>query len=129
MRILRVILVILAGLLSAPLTDLLGIYWMGLAPADLDLTGSYYLSVVIPTVLFLHLLMAVVLWKLFAREPTRNPVIYVATHVIAQAGMLNAFGNPTADIATYATIVLLSGGAVMGLFRYYLWCPHCALAE
>lgn len=129
MEILRVFLVILAGLLSAPLTDLLGIYWMGLAPADLDLTGSYYLSVVVPAVLFLHLLMALVLWKLFERDPTRNPIIYVATHVIAQVAMLNVFGNPTADIAIYAAIVMLSGGAVMGMFRYYFWCPHCALAE
>lgn len=129
MGILRVTLVILAGLLSAPLTDLLGIFWLSMAPADLDLTGSYYLSVVLPAVLFLHLLMALLLWKLFERQPTRNPIIYVTTHVIAQAAMLNALGNPAADIAIYATVVLLSGAAVMGLFRYYFWCPHCSLVE
>lgn len=129
MGALRVSLVILAGLLSAPLTDLLGIYWMSLAPGDLDLTGSYFLSVVTPAVLFLHLSMALLLWALFSREPTRNPIAYVAAHAIAQAAMLNALDNPSADIAIYVTIILLSGAAVMGSFRYYLWCPHCTLAE
>ena len=75
MSIVRAGLVILAGLLSAPLTDALSVLWMNLAPADLDLTGSYFLSVVLPAVLFLHLVMACVFWKAFEPEPTRNPVI------------------------------------------------------
>ena len=129
MSIVRAGLVILAGLLSAPLTDALSILWMNLAPADLDLTGSYFLSVVLPAVLFLHLVMACVLWKAFEPEPTRNPVIYVATHAVAQAAMLNLFNNPAADILTIIAIVIVSGTAVMALFRRYFWCEHCSVMD
>ena len=102
---------------------------MNLAPADLDLTGSYFLSVVLPAVLFLHLVIACVLWKAFEPEPTRNPVIYVATHAVAQAAMLNLFNNPAADILTIIAIVIVSGTAVMALFRRYFWCEHCSVMD
>ena len=43
-------------------------------PADLELTGNFFVSVVLPVVLFVHVLMGFVFWKVFEPNPVRNPL-------------------------------------------------------
>ena len=43
--------------------------------------------------------------------------------------MLNLFNNPAADILTIIAIVIVSGTAVMALFRRYFWCEHCSVMD
>ena len=84
-----------------------------------------FLSVVIPVVVFVHLAMTLVFWKAFEPQPVREPAIYVCTHALLQAIGLGVFGNPSATIASYVFIILVSGFAVTGVFRRYFWCFAC----
>ena len=114
-------LAIIAGLLSVPLTEILTVIWLTNAPADLDMTATFFSSVVFPAVLSIHLLMMLIFWKALSRNPVRNCLLYVATHVVAQGLMLNFFGNPLRDIAIYVGIICLSGLLISAVFRRYLW--------
>ena len=122
----RILLIVLAGVVSAPLQEVVGIIWMRIIPSDLDLTANYFSSVVFPAALILHFAMALILWKLLEPQPKRNGSIYVGTHVLTQATLLTLLGNPPADIAMTCTAVLVSGALVMTVFNRYFWCPKCA---
>ncbi len=126
MNALRMVLAGFAGLVSAVLTEVGTGAWLAMAPADMDLTGNLFFAVVLPVVLVVHALMAVIFWKAFEPNPTRNPSIFVAAHLIFQMVELSNFGNPTGDLLAYATVILVSGVAVMGVFNRYIWCPTCA---
>lgn len=119
-------LLIIAGLLSAVLMDLLSVVWMQAAPARLDLTAHYFLMVVLPVALVLYFTVAVVFWKAFEPSPLIGSVVYLGTHLAAQALMLNYFYNPIADIVVYEVILLAAGSTVLFVFNRYFWCPACA---
>jgi hypothetical protein len=123
---LRIVLVVLAGALSVALTELVSGAALALAPPSLDLTANFLLSVVVPSVLAVHLLMALVFWKAFEPDPVRNPAIFVLTHAGLQAFELASFNNPTGDIVAYLIIILASGFTVTSVFRRYFWCEACA---
>ncbi len=126
MNIVRIILVILAGAIGVVLTEVFTFAILQMAPLDLDLTSSLFVSVITPAVLMVHLLLALIFWKAFEPEPMRNSLIFIASHAGLQAYELFTFNNPTGDIAAYATIIVLSGLAVTWVFRRYFWCPACA---
>lgn len=126
MNIVRIILVILAGAIGVVLTEVFTFAILQMAPLDLDLTSSLFVSVITPAVLMVHLLLALIFWKAFEPEPMRNSLIFIASHAGLQAYELFTFNNPTGDIAAYATIIVLSGLAVTWIFRRYFWCPACA---
>jgi hypothetical protein len=121
----RIVLVVIAAAISVVLTEVLTMTWLQMAPVNLDLLGNYFLSVVLPVVLFVHLAITLVFWKAFEPQPVREPAIYVCTHALLQAIGLGVFGNPPATIASYVVIILLSGFAVTGVFRRYFWCLAC----
>jgi hypothetical protein len=125
-NIVRIILVILAGALGVALTEVFTMTILSLAPLDLDLTSNLFVSVVIPAVLMVHLLLALIFWKAFEPEPMRTSLIFIASHASLQAYELVILNNPTADIAAYVTIIILSGLAVTWVFRRYFWCSACA---
>ena len=125
MSALRILILIIAGVISAPLLDVVSMAWMRSAPMGIDLVGNYFTSVAIPIVMIIHLLAALLLWKLFEPQAIRNCCIYVLSHAIAQAAMWNAFNNPVGDIVSIVVIILLSGGLVMGVFHRFFWCPAC----
>lgn len=116
---------ILAGLLSAPLMELGGIAWLALLPAGLDLTANYFVMTVLPVALILYFLMALLLWKAFEPAPRSGIATYLAAHLTAQALLLNSIGNPPADIAFYALSLLVAGGLIFVVFERYFWCPVC----
>ncbi len=118
---LRTALAFVAGLLSVALSEIFSITWMTVAPASLDLTASYFLSVVVPAVLLVHLTMTLIFWKALAPNPGRNCGFFIGTHAIGQGSALFLLNNPPADIATYVTIILLSGALTCTVFRRYIW--------
>ena len=117
---------VLAGVLSAPLLEIIGMIWMQIMPMSADLTANYFATVVLPAALFLHFVMALVLWKAFEPAPKSGGAVYLGCHIATQAVMLNFFHNPPADIAMFALMLLLSGGLMLFVFNRYFWCPQCA---
>jgi len=117
---------VVMGLLSAPLMEIISMICMHLLPASFDLTANYFTAVVLPMALFLHFLMALILWKAFEPAPRSGGAVYVGAHMAAQAVMLNSFFNPPADIALFLTIILGSGTLMIFVFNRYFWCPQCA---
>ncbi|HEY5647140.1 MAG TPA: hypothetical protein VIS76_14410 [Pseudomonadales bacterium] len=98
-------------------------------PAGLDLTGNYFLMVVLPVALVLHFSMAVLLWKAFEPSPGPSSAIYLGAHATAQAILLNLFLNPIQDILVYLLVILASGSLVLFVFNRYFWCAACAAAR
>ena len=125
MNVLRIILVVLAGALSVGLTEVFGVLFLNIAPADLDLTANFFLAAALPAVVGVHLIMALLFWKAFEPNPVRNPLIFIASHAGLQSFELS-FSNPPADVLAYVAIICVSGLIVTGVFRRYFWCDACA---
>ena len=121
----RYMVLILMGVLSAPLMEVLAAIWLQILPTSADLTAHYFTAVVLPAALFLHFVMALVLWKAFEPAPIPGGAAYLGAHLIAQGLMLNALHNPPADIAAYLAVLLGSGCLMVFVFKRYFWCPHC----
>ena len=119
-------LLVLAGLLSAPLMDLGSVAWMQMLPPTLDLTANYFAMVVLPVAMILHFAVALLFWKAFEPSPGKGSVVYLGTHLAAQAAWLSMFLNPIADILVYDLVLLGTGSAVLFVFNRYFWCPACA---
>lgn len=117
---------LLAGLLSAPLMDLGSVAWMQMMPPSIDLTANYFAMVVLPVALILHFAVALICWKAFEPSPLAGSVVYLGTHLVAQALMLNLLLNPLADILVYDLILLGTGSTILFVFNRYFWCPACA---
>lgn len=117
---------ILAGLLSAPLMEFASMAWMKIMPQSADLTANYFPAVVLPVALLLHFVVALALWKAFEPAPKSGGAVYLGCHVVAQALLLNSFHNPMADIAMFVLMLLISGTLVLFIFNRYFWCPQCA---
>ena len=126
MAIVRIFLMIVAGALSVALTEVCTSLILLNAPLDLDLTANLFVSVILPSVLLVHLIMAFVFWKAFEPEPVRNSLIFIAAHAGLQSFELVALNNPLGDVAAYLTVIVLSGSLVTFVFRRYFWCPACA---
>lgn len=126
MAIVRIFLMIVAGALSVALTEVCTSLILLNAPLDLDLTANLFVSVIVPSVLLVHLIMAFVFWKAFEPEPVRNSLIFIAAHAGLQSVELVALNNPLGDVVSYLTIIVLSGSLVTFVFRRYFWCPACA---
>ncbi len=119
---------ILMGALSAPLLEILAMFWMQVLPAGFDLTAHYFTAVVLPVALFLHFVMAIVLWKAFEPAPLSGGAAYLGTHLLVQGIMLKGFFNPPLDIVYFLSVLLMSGCLMLFVFNRYFWCPHCASA-
>ena len=122
----RIPILLIAGLASAPLMEIFGVLWMRSAPVEVDLTANYFLMVVLPVALLVHFLFCLVLWKLFEPSPKVGGATYVGTHILAQASLLTSLSNPPADVAVYCLILFISGGFTQFIFHRYFWCPQCA---
>lgn len=122
----RIPLLILAGLLSVILMEIAGALWMRIVPTGVDLTANYFVMVVLPMALLVHFVMCLLFWKAFEPTPRLGGAVYVGTHVIAQASELTFLGNPPADVAMYCLMLLISGAITQFVFDRYFWCPQCA---
>ena len=117
---------VLAGLLSAPLMEILGMLWLDLVPAEADLTASYFSTVVLPVAIVVHFLAALVCWKAFEPAPKSGSIVYLLSHMTAQGAMLATFNNPLGDIVAFLGVLLASGSVILFVFHRYFWCPQCA---
>jgi hypothetical protein len=124
--VIRYALLILMGVLSAPLMELLSMLWLKLMPTSADLTANYFTAVALPVALFLHFAMALILWKAFEPAPIPSGAAYLTAHLIAQGILLKVFFNPAADIAAFLAVLLASGCLMIFVFNRYFWCPQCA---
>ena len=122
----RIPLLILAGILSAPLMEAAGFFWMQIAPAEIDLTANYFTMIVLPMALLVHFVNCLIFWKAFEPTPRTGGAVYVGTHMLTQGTLLIVLGNPMADVALYCLMVLISGGLTQFFFDRYFWCPQCA---
>ena len=121
----RIPLLLAVGLICAPLMEFGTLFWFEALPAGMDLTGNYFLMVVLPVALVLHFVVALALWKVFEPAPRQGAAIFLATHVVAQALLLNQFNNPVGDILSYCLVLMVTGGGVLFVFNRYFWCPEC----
>ncbi len=117
---------ILMGVLSAPLMEVLSMLWLQLLPTNADATANYFTAVVLPVALTLHFAMALILWKAFEPAPIPGGAAYLSAHVITQGIMLTLFHNPLADIVAFLGVLLASGCLMIFVFDRYFWCPKCA---
>lgn len=122
----RIPMLILAGVLSAPLMEIAGYVWLQVVPLEMDLTAHYFSMVVLPMALLVHFLICLTFWKAFEPTPRLGAAVYVGTHVVAQATLLSLLENPLADIGMYCLMLLVSGSLTQFVFNRYFWCPQCA---
>ena len=117
----KIVGVVIAGLISVILTEVIAVTWMTMAPASIDLVGNFFLLTVLPSITIVVLIAALALGKLFATDPVRLGSIYTGVYLIAQAFGLSQMGNPPVNLTYYAAIVLCVCGTVLGLFHRFAW--------
>ena len=121
MQKMKIAIIVVAGLFSVALTEVVALVWMSNAPASIDLVGNFFLMTVLPSVTIVVLVAALALWKLFAANPLRNASIYSGVYLIVQGFGLNLMGNPPMHLLYYATIVACVCGVVFTLFNRFVW--------
>lgn len=121
MQKMKIAIIVVAGLFSVALTEVVALAWMSNAPASIDLVGNFFLMTVLPSVTIVVLVAALALWKLFAANPLRNASIYSGVYLIVQGFGLNQMGNPPMNLLYYATIVACVCGVVFTLFNRFVW--------
>ncbi len=121
MQKMKIAIMVVAGLFSVALTEVVALAWMSNAPASIDLVGNFFLMTVLPSVTIVVLVAALALWKLFAANPLRNASIYSGVYLIVQGFGQNLMGNPPIHLLYYATIVACVCGVVFTLFNRFVW--------
>ena len=117
----KIVIVVVAGLVSVALTEMVALAWMVNAPASMDLVGNFFPMTVLPSVTIVVLIAAVILWRPFAASPLRNVSIYSGVFLVAQAFGLSQFGNPPIHLLYYAVIVASVCAVVFTLFYRFAW--------
>ncbi len=117
----KIVIVVVAGLFSVALTEVVALVWMSYAPASIDLVGNFFLTTVLPAVTIVVLVATLALSKLFAAKPLRYGSIYAGVYLVTQAFGLNLFGNPPINLLYYAAIVACVCGVVFTLFNRFVW--------
>lgn len=123
MAILRYLLLVVVGIVSVVASELLSIGALSSAPAGVDLTDAFFVTLVLPSIAIVALLVGLVLWKVFARLRWRGIVTYTASYAAAYTLVLSILSNPPADIATYVGIVLVACPVVLGGLAALFWKP------
>ena len=118
---LAIILLIVMGLASVIGSEMLSIVALSNAPSGFDLTGNFFMTLVLPSVAIVVTLNALILWKVFSRRTGLRSAIYAATYALAYLGVLANFNNPPGDIATYVAIVLIAAALILGGFYALFW--------
>ncbi len=112
---------ILLGLVSVIASEFLVLYGLNEFDAAMDITANLLLTIVPGAILLVALVVALILYKVFASNPKRYIGTYLATWMAAYALALNLMGNPPADIAQYLLTVAVVGGAVLAAGYALFW--------
>ena len=87
MRIVKIIVLLFAGLISVIATESGVMAWLTYAPRTLDLTGNYFTMTILPVVLLVVVAAALLLWKILAANPVRNCLIFSTVYIVAEVGV------------------------------------------
>ena len=92
------------GILSVVGSEVTSFIWLDIG--TMDLTGNFFLLVVVPA----HLIAQGVVISLFAPLYRNNPKVYLAIHTVVAMGLYGAFlnfaANPVSDILVYEVSTL-----------------------
>jgi hypothetical protein len=121
MGIVKIVLLILAGLGGVIATEAGVITWLTYAPLSLDLTGNYFTLTILPVVVVVVILAAVLLWKILAANPLRNGLIFTGVYIAAESFGLMQLGNPLTVVASYALVMACVCGVVFTSFARLIW--------
>ncbi len=106
MPIVSILLLALAGLVSAVMTDLVAVTVMNTWPASVDATGSYFLYNVLPATIIVGVIVGLVFGRIMRRESFAVGLVYVGTYVAGQFAMLSALQNPLSHRLNYLLMAL-----------------------
>lgn len=106
MPFVSILLLILAGLVSTVLTDVLAVTLMSAWPADIDATGNYFLYNVLPASIVVGVLVGLVFGRVMRRVSFAVGLVYVGVYVASQFALLSELLNPMADRLNYLAISL-----------------------
>ena len=117
----RIVLLVLAALLSVILVEGGVIAWLNLAGTDIDLTGNFFLFAVAPVVLLVTLTVGLLFSRIFAFRPKVYGTLFLVLWLVLHAGVLKMMGNPTMDIAWYLETIVVVAGLVLILLYFTRW--------
>ena len=121
MRIVKIIVLLFAGLISVIATESGVMAWLTYAPGTLDLTGNYFTMTILPVVLLVVVAAALLLWKILAANPVRNCLIFSTVYILAEVGGLLQIGNSVSVAARYGAVIAIPCGLVFTVFARLLW--------
>lgn len=113
MRIVSILLLIVAGLISVALTDVLAVTLMSSWPANWDATGSYFLFNVLPGSIVTGVIIGLLFGRFMRREPLAIGLLYPLVYVVAQFVLLTNLKNPLQDRLSYMAIAVVVSLAVL----------------
>jgi hypothetical protein len=121
MRIVKIIVLSFAGLISVIATESGVMAWLTYAPGTLDLTGNYFTMTILPVVLLVVVAAALLLWKILSANPVRNCLIFSTVYIVAEVGGLLQIGNSVSVAARYGAVIAIPCGLVFTVFARLLW--------
>ena len=113
--------VVFVAIVSVLPTEIASIAWIGVLQDHADVTANLFVLVSAPAVAVMIALQALVLSRVYGRQPLRNAAVFLVVHAATYAFWLSRIFNPPADIASYAAVILVMGGIVMALFARFVW--------
>lgn len=117
----RIVLLVLAALLSVVLVEGGVVAWLALAGADIDLTGNFFLLAVAPVVLLVTIVIGLLFSRVFAFRPKVYGTLYLVLWLVLHAVVLKLMGNPMMAIAWYLDTIVLVAGLVLVLLYFTRW--------
>lgn len=117
----RIILLMIAAVLSVAFVEAGVVAWMSLAGAGLDLTGHFFLLALAPVVFLVALVISLLFSRIFAVRPKVYGVVYLLVWLILHATVLTLMGNPVMDIAWYLDTIAMVAGLVLILLYFMRW--------
>ena len=113
--------VALVAIVSVLPTEIASIAWIGALQNQADVTANLFVLVSAPAIAAMIALQALVLSRVYGRQPLRNAAVFLAVHAATYVYWLSRLYNPPADLASYAAVILVTGGIVMALFARFVW--------
>jgi hypothetical protein len=121
MRVVKIVVLVFAGLLGVVATESGVMAWLTYAPGTLDLTGNYFTMTILPVVVLVVVAAALLLWKILAANPVRNCLIFSSVYIVAEAAGLLQMGNPVSVVAMYGAVMAIACGLVFTAFTRLVW--------
>lgn len=119
----KTVLVVVAGLLATLATEMTVAAILGYAPASWPVIERYWLLAALPAIVAVVLLFALLLWRIFRRGLTRDPVLFTAAFMAGLTIELTVFNNPPETVAAYLAIAFAVCLILLGSAWRWFWRP------